>query len=197
MLKRVLLGLLVLSFVLFGAGVALAKVDTDGVKSDVKDPNPIAYENALTGGEIIGVTSLADLMDDPTVPQEVKDAIAEVIDKLDALQADGKTVSFAYVTFTCEDLSELDYNWGDKEWLYNFVKEKFDSKPKEAAAGSLSVKGIVDGIPYLVELDDVYEYGILSIKETGGGSGGCAVFPAGAFILFMLPALALVKRGKK
>ena len=108
-----------------------------------------------------------------------------------------------------EDSATITYNWANNEFLYDFVSGKlFNNAGTEVSTSSVSVKQVKDldskfllkGASYPAKDSDV----MIVIAENLGehkehkSSSGCSAFPAAAFALFFLPALALtVKRGKK
>ena len=199
-MKRVLWGLSIVCLIILGGSAAFA-LDTNKI---VITPTPNEYRSALKGAKDVGVGGWGDVLFflqdfDPKATQELR----SILENQEAL---GRETVVALITIFFNGASPVDYNWADNEALLNFLSFVFHKY-----ADVVNVSSVADEASRIHRFDGTsqYEYyyapdnysRFVSIKDVGDeksdGGGGCAAFPLGAVVLFLLPALVLVKRRVK
>jgi hypothetical protein len=125
-------------------------------------------------------------------------------------------VEVAKVSFSLPASGSVTITWANGQLLYNFVAEKFvdySQRSRVSAASAGDVHALASG-NYVFTKDSPFsdpkvtgatQASFLSVKGAtqsrgdggGGGGGGCSALTLGAAALFLAPAFALSKRGKK
>jgi hypothetical protein len=201
-LKSVSLGLLVCCLVFFTGGAALAAETVIYI-----DPDPDDFTIIGAVGDPI-ILTWHDKMTD-----EQREALQKILDEFDVTSGN---VELASVTFTISNLrGSVTIVWEDGQFIFNFKTGKFDSFNEMQALSAApfgSEMGVfstgsgnyifVKGCDYdgAVEPDKgTFISARFDIEEETRRkkSSGCSALQIGAFVLFMLPALALLRRRKK
>ena len=196
-MKRMILGLIVICIMVFAGSAALA-LDTKGY---VVDPSDKEYRSALSGYKEFDIGGFMEVINN--LSPAARAALIKILENQEDL--DRQTV-VALVTFIFGDDYKVIYKWADNEALLNFLLDVFQTYDGTILkASSVSAKAtkdyIFDGTKPYEDFDAATKSStFVSIKDVGGnnsGSGGCVAFPAAVVALFFVPALVLVKRGKK
>jgi len=116
---------------------------------------------------------------------------ASAIDSaLQAITAKGKDGAVVHMRFL-KSSGNIIYNWPDKQKFYHFIAGEFKEAPIVTSA--IAEIQLYPGYYGLESGDDVHVFGL---EELDRDSGGCSALQLGAIVLFLLPALALLRRGK-
>jgi len=213
-LYRVLFGLLVCCLVLFASGVAYAAPDAD-------TDNIIIIEPVSKDYELSGVLSMTVKNFISSLTPDEHEALLELIRKLDVgeqkVNAIIAIIEFIYKSSGSSSAYQGDsvvYTWKEGEFLYNFRTEKFDSYNDMEAHRIRALASENDKFETgsgEFEFNKYNDYDGSSEPDKGSfisarfdieevrrkSGGGCSALQIGAIVLFMLPALSLIRRRKK
>ena len=185
-LKRLLLGLLM---VVLCGGAAFAGIDTASFVSEGDGDIEGRFTDA-TNIEFFGLT------DNETLLQgKLDNGGFGGVDKLfTALGALGEKAYVGYVTYNIVTSGTAEYKLKPGEYIYNFATGNFytntTNNPEYIPIGL--------GSPYVdPSPSGGRDGGIIVVKQKTDDSCGCSALQISTIVLFLLPALALVRRGKK
>jgi len=188
--------------VVFVGSAAFAEIDSDYVPSEAEKK---LFEFFMDGADGPFFKSIGDIEDEALL-----NALGALLEGLEDSNYVVGILTFIFENWNDEG-NKLLYNLGIAESIYNFALKEFQTR--RDIDGELTADGkfwldlltkhfnFVDANP-VIAAESPMEVMLVSVKEDGGSeykkrSRGCSAFPATAFALFLLPALALVKRGKK